>query len=145
MKWPRICPVCGDELPERGNRRRYVSWKRGFRLVHDGACAQAIDAQGVLELAGKAEVVDVVTLVRMRRLAQLLGCQHEGSELLRQPFEHVLALMRRLARLDQPQVGDGLGDRLQGGLLSRDQLVDHMRQLVQRLEVSGPSRTERVA
>lgn len=140
--WTRVCPVCGVELPERGNRRLYVPWRRGYRLVHAGVCADQVEAQGVLELAGKPEVVDVVTLVRMRRLTQLLGREDERGELARQPGEDVLPLMRRLARLDQPEVGDGLADRAQRPLLSHDQLVHHMRQLAHPPQLCGPNRTE---
>jgi hypothetical protein len=140
--WPRKCPVCRLELPERGNSRRYVPWRRGFRLVHAGACAAAIDAQGVLELDRQPDRVDVVTLVRVRRLAQLLGRENERGELARQPLERVTALMRRLANLEQPFVGGPLGDRRQRPLLRHNELVDHMRQLAHQPKACAPARTE---
>lgn len=130
--WPRNCPVCRQELPEKGNRRRYVPWLLGFRLVHADACAAAIDAQGVLELDRKPDVgVDVVTLVRFRRLAQLVVRQGERGDVTRQLFPDVTPLARRLAALDQEEVGRGPADR------SRELL----KLLVQRPEVSVRRRT----
>jgi hypothetical protein len=134
--WTRICPVCREELPERGNRRRYVPWKRGFRLVHAGACAEAIDAQGVLELEQrKPDVVDVVSLVRIRRLAQLLRREGEGGELLGELFPDVHRLAVALAGLDQEHAGRRPGYRTR----------ELMRLLVQPAEVSAPARTEATA
>lgn len=130
--WPRMCPVCRRELPERGNRRRYVPWLLGFRLVHAGACADAIDAQGVLELDRQADVVDVVTLVRLRRLAQLVVGEGERGEITRELFPDVKRLARRLAGLDQEEGGGRLGYGPR----------ELLQLLVQRPEVSAPARTE---
>lgn len=47
--WPLVCPVCREPLPERGNRRVRIPWEGGrLRLVHAGACAEAVEAQGAL-------------------------------------------------------------------------------------------------
>lgn len=71
--WSVNCPVCLEPLPERGNRRVYVPWKRAFKLVHDGACADAIDAQGVLDLTPpKRRRLSPVQLVRARQHAENL-------------------------------------------------------------------------
>ena len=48
VPWPPVCPVCSEELPERGNRRLPIPWLGGrVRLVH-AACAPLVDAQGQL-------------------------------------------------------------------------------------------------
>jgi hypothetical protein len=163
MFGPRICPVCRQELPERGNRRRYVPWKRGFRLVHAGACADAIDAQGLLDLDRPVEW-ETPTLQLMRRLAeftlglpleelpriaiakvaQLLGREGEGREPLHEPLEDIGALCRRLAALDQTEVARAFQHRLERRLLRGDQLPDDRPQLAlaHGREVSAPARTE---
>lgn len=166
MLWPRICPVCREELPERGNRRVYVPWKRGFRLVHAGKCFDAIDAQGVLELDRKA-VFDPVRLARMRaivraitrrypplgdaerlavaRVAKLLGREDERAELVDERRECVRRVARLLARLDQVDGARAAEDRSEHRLLADDELVDNRSQLGQLAharEVSGQARTE---
>lgn len=47
--FPHLCPVCREEVPEQGFRRRRIPWKGGRRMrVHDG-CVAAVDAQATLE------------------------------------------------------------------------------------------------
>jgi hypothetical protein len=137
--WPRKCPVCRQELPERGNARRYVPWCRGFRLVHADACAAAIDAQGVLELdRRKAEVVDPVTLVRARAAIQRLLDRDQPVE---HTLEHLIALAcERVTLLAQKLVRDESADDLNRSPEQLRQLVDRV--LAHRPEVSGPARTE---
>lgn len=43
-----LCPVCGDEVPEQGFRRRRIPWKGGRRMRVHEACAPAVEAQGTL-------------------------------------------------------------------------------------------------
>lgn len=142
--WPQVCPVCREELPERGNRRVYVPWKRGFRLVHVGACFDAIDAQGVLDLERKVPPADPVLLVRMRRFAQLLGGEDERRKLTDEDRQSVRRIARLLAREDQVDVAGAPNERLQQRLLNRGQILDLVRQLVHACEVSAPTRTEAI-
>lgn len=142
MKWPRTCPVCLAELPETGNRRVYVPWKRGYRLVHAGECFDAIDAQQVLEATTvvneKPRRVDPVLLVRCRARVQALLERYEPLEHTREELTAIARL--RVARLDQPLVRDESPEQL-------ERLCHHARQLVDRVlahgrEVSAPARTE---
>jgi hypothetical protein len=138
--WPRKCPVCREELPERGNRRVYVSWKRGYRLVHAGACCDAIKAQGVLELERRQpDVVDAVTLVRARAAVQHLFDRDQPAQHTR---EYLLALARSrvLALLSEKFVGDEGPEDLDRSPEQLRKFVDRV--LAHRPEVSAPTRTE---
>lgn len=44
------CPVCGEDLPERGNRRRRIPWRGGRKYLVHAACAERLDAEPQLEL-----------------------------------------------------------------------------------------------
>ena len=102
--WPRTCPVCRQQLPERGNRRVRVPGYSGWRLVHDGACFEAIDAQAVLDLDAKPRATfDPVVLARMRRLARQL--RTDRVQLVHGTLEDLVAVARAaVARLYQPLV-----------------------------------------
>lgn len=65
---PLICPVCREELPERGNARRRIPWLHGrARLVHPD-CARVVDAQGAItEPDGR--LLGIKQLTRRRRHA----------------------------------------------------------------------------
>lgn len=140
--WPRTCPVCRQELPERGNRRVYVPWKRGFRLVHAGACFDAIDAQGVLETTpAKPKPLDPLQAVRARSCVEALLQRHEPLKHTRQKLTAIAC--RRVVRLQEEFVRDEGPDQL-------ERLQQHAAQLVHRFfghdpEVSGPTRTEPLA
>lgn len=143
MIWPRICPVCRLELPERGNRRVYVPWKRGYRLVHAGECFQAIDAQGVLAVTAvneKPQLLDSVTLVRARARVEALLARHEP---LKHTTEDLAAIAcERVARFQKQLIRDQGPDEL-------ERLHQHAAQLVNRFlaharEVSGQARTEAI-
>lgn len=141
--WPRICPICREELPERGNRRVYVPWKLGYRLVHAGACADVIDAQGVLDFEQKpGRRRDPVLHVRIRRLAQLLGGEDQRRKLTHEDRESVRRIALLLAREDHVDVAHAPDERLQQGLLNRRQILDLMRQLAHACEVSASPRME---
>lgn len=141
MIWPRICPVCGDELPERGNRRVYVPWKRGYRLVHAGACFDAIDAQGVLAVTPvneKPRLLDPVLLVRARARVEALLARHEPVK--HTPEDLAAIACERVACFQEQFVRDQGPEEI-------DRLYQHAAQLVDRLlvharEVSGQARTE---
>jgi hypothetical protein len=141
--WPSICPVCREELPERGNRRLYVPWKRGFRLVHAGACADAIDAQGVLDLERRQpELVDALTLVRARRSVQRLLDRDQPAEHTR---EELLAIVRSKVKalLDHHLAGDEGAEQLNRSPEQLRKLVDRV--LAHGREVSAPARTDVLA
>jgi hypothetical protein len=164
--WPRHCPVCRRELPERGNSRRYVPWVSppGFKLVHAGACAEAIDAQGVLDLERPVEWhTRTVLLIRrlaeftiglppedlqriaVAKVAQLLGREEEGGEPLDEPLEDIGSLCRRLSALDQAQVARAFQKRVERRLLSNEHFVEdgpELAQLAHGSKVSAPGRTE---
>jgi hypothetical protein len=137
--WPRKCPVCREELPERGNRRVRVPGRRGWSLVHAGACAAAIDAQGVLDLAGKPYAVEPVLLVRARRAVQRVFDLYEPAQYA---TEELFALRRRLdVALDDEELPGDVG------LQQLDRSPQQLRKLVDRVlahrpEVSVPARTE---
>lgn len=133
--WPVKCPVCGEELPETGNRRVYVTWKRGFRLVHADDCAGLIEAQGVLTFAQpKPEPLSPVLLVRARaRVKALL----ERDELLKHSPEELTAIAcLRVARFEKQLVRDESPEEL-------DRLHQHALELVNRVlhapEYSDPT------
>lgn len=144
MMWPRICPVCRQELPESGNRRVYVPWKRGFRLVHAGDCFERVDAQLVLEPAPVMQKPAPLLRVRIRRLAQLLGGEQERRQLTDEDRESVRRISRLLAREEHVDVAGDPDERLQHRLLNHSQVLHLMRQLAHQGEVSGPSRTEAI-
>ena len=161
--WTLICPVCREELPERGNRRVRIPWLSGrLKLVHD-ACAPLVVAQGVLE-SPPVTPTDPVQLVRMRRVARLLGPspasplagvsvarlaqlfrrEEEGRELVHQPRVSVRRLADLLAGLEHVQVAHATQQRGDRGLLGGDELFDDRLQLAQLAhgsESCAPART----
>lgn len=144
--WPSKCPVCEEELPARGNRRVYVPWKRGFRLVHVGACFEAIDSQGVLDLEPKREQPNPRLLVLARRA--VAECEAEAVKRVQQVAEGLSpAARRRLARLAQVLARDeGVNGSNQVGeypRLSHEQRLELCRRLVAHFSEScAPARTE---
>ena len=42
------CPVCREELPEKGNKRRRIPNRGGRRMLVHAACAEFVDAQVTL-------------------------------------------------------------------------------------------------
>lgn len=146
MRWPTICPVCREELPERGNRRLHVPG-RGLRLVHAGSCAEQVEAQGVLDLTSPPPLrPDPVLVARMRRFAEL-GHRRAVQSLDQDP-QRFLALARRLADLPQPLARSERQQRLHDLLLDQRELLNHMRQLAglrHDREVCAPPRTELLA
>jgi hypothetical protein len=102
--WPDNCPVCGDELPPRGARRLYVPWRRGFRRVHAGACAEAIEAQGVLDLAPPKPRPALVEVWAVRYRAALAAYP---VELSREALDRFVARHRLLVpALQERGVGE---------------------------------------
>lgn len=48
-----LCPVCGEEIPETGFRRRRIPWKSGRKMRVHEHCAAAVETQEVLTDHGK--------------------------------------------------------------------------------------------
>lgn len=136
--WERLCPVCGDPLPGRGNRRLYVPGKKGLKLVHAGACAETVEAQLVFEPPSRKPISPVL-LVKARRLVERLLEDDKPTEHTRENLL-AIALRARAALLDQELGPEERSERIQ-------YTPEQLRQFVDRVfrhdsEVSAPARTE---
>lgn len=135
--WPRKCPVCREELPERGNRRVRVPGRSGWALVHAGECFDLVDAQGVLEFVPSAAGLSALEAVRARARVEALLQRYEPVKHTREQLAVIACA--RVARLQQQFVGDESTEQFK-------RLHQHALKLVQRVlvhdgEVSGPGRT----
>lgn len=124
--WTVKCAVCGEELPERGNRRVYVPWKRGFRLVHADDCAGLIEAQGVLDITPpKVKPLSPVQVMRAR--ARVKALLELGDPIKHAPEDLATIARLRVARLDQQLVRDEGPEELQR---LRQDAVERLRRLL---------------
>jgi len=148
--WPRLCPVCGDELPTRGNRRLRVPGSR-LRLVHAGACAEAIEAQTILDLEPPAGMPTLERAVRLSRrwyvVAKRIRAELQQEVVHRAPeaIEAMLAVARHAVLAERKRVlvrGEEV-DLAQRRLYYGPQLVEIARRAIaHERQVCGEVRTE---
>ena len=135
--WPRICPVCRQELPRTGNRRVRLPWRPGWALVHAGDCYDQVAAQGMLDLDRKPEPLSPLLQVRARTRVQALLQRHEPIKHTAEQLTAIACL--RVVRLQEQLVRDESAKQL-------EHLDQHALDLVNRLlshdrRVSGSPRT----